>query len=66
MLQGGVDLRTWGREGLSQEPRWWREVAHWPEERQEQWAERAAMMEVDGGLVRDEAERQAYRLVVDL
>jgi hypothetical protein len=54
-----VDLRTWGREGLGQGPRWWREVACWPEEDREQWAERAAIMEVDGRLGRNEAERHA-------
>jgi hypothetical protein len=29
LLQDGVDLRTWVREGLGGEPRWWREVASW-------------------------------------
>jgi DNA primase len=63
MLQDGVDLRTWVREGLGTEPLWWREVATWPEERQELWAERAAILEIDGGLPWDEAERQAFEAV---
>jgi hypothetical protein len=63
MLQAGVDLRTWVRERSGSGARWWREVARWPEERREQFAERAAVMEVDGGLVRDEAERQAFALL---
>jgi hypothetical protein len=66
MLQDGADLRTWIREGLGAEPKWWRELAHWPEERQELWAERAAILEVDGGLVCDEAEQQAFALLADL
>jgi hypothetical protein len=60
MLQDGVDLRTWVREGLGQGPRWWREVARWPEHVRELWAERAAITEVDGDLGRGEAERQAF------
>lgn len=31
--------------------------------RWEQWAERSAMMEVAGGLVRNDAERQAFALL---
>jgi hypothetical protein len=60
MLQGGADLRTWVREGLGTGLKWWRELACWPEDRQELWAERAAIMEVEGGLLRDEAERHAF------
>jgi DNA primase len=63
MLQDGADVRTWIREGLGQEPRWWRELATWPEERREQWTERAAIMEVDGALSRDTAEVQAFDLL---
>jgi hypothetical protein len=66
MLQGDVDLRTWVREGLGQRPHWWHEVARWQEDRRERWAERAAIMEVDGALSRDEAEMQAYQLVAAL
>jgi hypothetical protein len=66
MLQAGVDLRTWVREGIGGQSRWWREVATWPEDRREQWAERVSLMELDGALSRDEAERHAYRLVVGL
>jgi hypothetical protein len=62
MLQGGVDLRTWVREGLGLQPTWWREVATWPDDCREQWAERVCLMELDGGLTRDEAERQAFAL----
>ena len=65
MLQDGADLRTWVREGLGMHPKWWRELARWPEERQEWWAERAAIMEVEGGLSRDEAERQAFERLRD-
>jgi len=39
---------------------WWQEVARWPADRRDRWAERAAMMEMVGGLVRDEAVRQAF------
>ncbi len=65
MLQAIVDLRTWVREGLGNKPMWWREVVRWPEERRERLAERAAIMEMDGGLVRDEAERQAFARLVE-
>jgi hypothetical protein len=47
------------------DPKWWRDLARWPEERQELWAERAAIMEVEGGLLRDEAERQAFERLRD-
>jgi hypothetical protein len=60
MLQAGVDLRTPVREGLDGGSRWWKELARQPEGCREQWAERAAIMEVDGGLGRDEAERYAF------
>jgi hypothetical protein len=60
MLQEGADVRGWVREGLSLRPTWWREVASWSSERQEQWAERAAIMEMDGAMVRDAAEMTAY------
>lgn len=65
MLQDGADLRTWVREGLGTDPSWWRELARWPEDRQELWAERAAIMEVEGALSRDEAERHAFELLRD-
>jgi DNA primase len=64
MLKDGADLRTWVREGMGTEPKWWREVATWPAVQREQWAERAAIMELDGGLVRREAEACAFDLVV--
>jgi DNA primase len=60
MLQGGVDLRTWVREGLGQGPHWWRDLAVWPDERRDGWAERAAILEVDAGFLRHEAELMAY------
>ena len=63
MLQGGADVRTWIREGLAEEPRWWRELARWPEQRRELWEERAAIMKIDGGLVRNDAERAAFARV---
>ena len=37
--------------------------ADWPEEWQEAYIERAAIMEYDGGLPREEAERRAEQLV---
>lgn len=60
MLQEGADLRRWIREGLGTEPRWWRDLASWPEDRRERWEERALIMEMEGALPRDEAERQAF------
>jgi DNA primase len=63
MLQDGADLRTWVREGLGTDPKWWRELAHWPEDRQELWAERAAIMEVECDLSRDAADRQAFEVL---
>jgi hypothetical protein len=51
-----ADLWTWVREGLGTEPQWWRELATWSADRQEIWAERAAMLEFDAGLGRDRAE----------
>jgi hypothetical protein len=65
MLQHGADLRTWVREGIGTEPKWWREVAEWSEHRREQWGERAAILEFDGGFVRDDAERQAFALLAE-
>lgn len=38
-------------------------VAGWPEDRRADFEERAAIMEFDGGLVREVAEREAERLV---
>ena len=60
MLQDGADLRIWIREGLGVEHKWWRELACWPEERQELWAERAAILEIEAWLPRDDAEQQAF------
>jgi hypothetical protein len=65
MLQAGVDLRAWIREGLGQEPRWWHDISRWPEDRQEEWGERSSIMEIDGGLSRDEAEQGAYALLAE-
>jgi hypothetical protein len=65
MLQDGMDLRTSVREGLGQGPRWWREVARWPDERRDAWAERAAILEVDAGFLRHEAELTAYLITSD-
>jgi DNA primase len=63
MLQDGVDVRGWVREGLGMQHYWWRQVAYWPKERQELWMERAAIMGLDGGLLRDDAERAAFTQV---
>jgi DNA primase len=65
MLQAGVDLRSWIREGLGQEPRWWRDMARWPEDRREEWGERSSIMEIDGGLSRDAAEQEACALLAE-
>jgi hypothetical protein len=32
MLQARVDLRTWIRAGLDLEPKWWHDLAGWPDE----------------------------------
>jgi hypothetical protein len=60
LLQEGVDLRTWVREGLGGESRWWRKFARWSEDRREQWEERVSIMEMDGMLARHEAEQEAF------
>jgi DNA primase len=65
MLQDGANLRTWVREGLGPDPKWWQELARWREDRQELWAERAAIMEVEGGHSRDGAEREAFEMLRD-
>jgi hypothetical protein len=39
---------------------WRAAVASWPADERERWEERAAIMEFDGGLPRDQAERAAY------
>ena len=62
MRQGGADLRTWVREGLGMDPKWWWELARWLDDQQARWAERAAMIEVEGGLSRDESERHAFEV----
>jgi DNA primase len=64
MLQAGIDIRTWVREGLGGGSRWWHEVARWPSEQHEVWAERAAIMAVDSHLPRAEAEHAAYRALI--
>jgi hypothetical protein len=48
---------------LEIDPKWWQELAPWPEDQQELWAERAAIMEIEGDLSRDEAEREAFELL---
>jgi hypothetical protein len=65
MRQDGADLRTWVREGLGMSPKWWRELAQWSVDQRELWDERAAIMEVEGGLSRDEAEREAFERLRD-
>jgi len=59
MLQDRADLRTWIREGLGGTSKWWREIACWSAEVRELWEERAAILEVEGGFARNEAERLA-------
>jgi hypothetical protein len=53
------------REGLGGEAPYWREVAQWPEAQREWWAERAALMEVEGRLRRAEAEYASYRFLAE-
>lgn len=45
---------------------YWGLVAHWDDRRKMAWAERAAIMQVDGGLSQEEAERRAYEIVLGL
>lgn len=65
VLLDGIHLRAWVWEGFGLQPTWWREVATWPEGRREQWVERACLMETEGALSNDEAERQACCLMAD-
>jgi hypothetical protein len=39
---------------------WRTELAHWPPDWREAWEERAAIMEYDANLPRDEAEKLAF------
>jgi hypothetical protein len=64
LLCAGVDLRTWIREGLGLEPTWWRDLAAWPDARRELWAERAAIMEIEAGMTRDEADKAAFAALI--
>jgi len=66
ILQGGLGLRTWIREGLGWQPPWWSELATWPDDRHEQWAERVCIIETDGQLSREETEMQTFRLIAKL
>lgn len=42
----------------------WQDKREIPDEMQEEFQERAAILEIDGGLSRSEAERRAYESVV--
>jgi hypothetical protein len=44
---------------------WQEQLAAWPEEWRDLWEERASIMEYDGNLARDDAERQAFELLRD-
>jgi hypothetical protein len=44
---------------------WQEQLAGWPQEWRDLWDERAAIMEVEGGLSRDEAERHAFERLRD-
>jgi hypothetical protein len=46
-------------------PHWQEQLTGWPQEWRELWDERASIMEYDGNLVRDDAERQAFELLRD-
>ena len=63
MLQVGVDLRIWVREGLGQGPPCRREAASWPEEHRDWLAECAVIVEMDMVLRLADAEQQAFAFV---
>jgi hypothetical protein len=44
---------------------WQEQIAKWPEEWRDRWDERAAIMEFEGDLPREEAERLAFELQRD-
>ena len=44
---------------------WQDQLAGWPQEWRDLWDERAAIMEVEGGLSRDRAEREAFERLRD-
>jgi hypothetical protein len=56
-------MRGWRRATMSRQELV-RERRRWPHPVQAEWAERAAIMEVDGGLPREEAEREAHLAVL--
>lgn len=47
-------------------PKWKLEIATWPKPDQEDWAERAAIMESLGGLSTFEAEKGAWRALTKI
>lgn len=68
MLQEGADVRAWVEIGLgvtlTSSAMSWREiVANWPEDLREVWAERAAVLEFDAHLSREDAEQRAFAAV---
>jgi hypothetical protein len=69
--QAGVDLRAWVKNELTRlkqsiepTPRWRLDLETWPADLIEDFEERAAIMEFDGGLSRSAAELAAYHLLV--
>jgi hypothetical protein len=44
---------------------WQEQLAAWPQEWRDLWEERASIMEFEGNLARDDAERQAFELLRD-
>jgi hypothetical protein len=44
---------------------WQEQLAGWPQEWRDLWDERASIMEYEGDLARDDAERQAFELLQD-
>lgn len=38
-------------------------MKQWTDDQREEWAERSAIVEFDGGLSREEAEKVAFRMV---
>jgi len=68
---GGLDLRKWILAGLppvyrldNHDPKQQLDMSSLTRDEREQWEERAARMEYDGGLSREDAERQALDLIL--
>lgn len=63
MATGKLDIGNWKRNPPLQEEvceNWRKEIKNWPDDLQEAWQERLAIMYFDGGLEKDKAEKFAY------